>query len=307
MFNLSAVLRPARCCLQEHIYLTGNKRVVCPAMSFKAPERMPSFSAHANAFRAVVHAAVDASEPAPIGARQSSMPAEGSCVGSISRRQSSAPAEDSEQPPASFVTSLRASLQRNASSLRRVDELSPADDSDTDSLADEGGTVRHDNALFDPTAPAVAAAGGDAAADTLDKLPAVGVPEMARSNSSASTGSTGSARKGLAKVRWARAVSQLASKRALEAHEEGRLGSLPTLTAASAAVPQGTVAFCDGRPPLASLFDSAAAQARAAGARRVAVMICGTKPLLDTCLALVAERLSGDVSFEAHYECFGFI
>lgn len=69
----------------------------------------------------------------------------------------------------------------------------------------------------------------------------------------------------------------------------------------------GKIQYHDGRPKLSALFDAVEAEAKIAGCQRVAVLICGNKHLLRNCLRLVGERQKGEVTFEAHYESFGFV
>jgi hypothetical protein len=83
----------------------------------------------------------------------------------------------------------------------------------------------------------------------------------------------------------------------------------PALSAASdsqSADTSGRVQHISGRPVMSSLFRAAAEQAKAVGEDRVAVLVCGNKHVLLSCLDEVQWRQDTQVDFHVHYEAFGF-
>jgi hypothetical protein len=68
----------------------------------------------------------------------------------------------------------------------------------------------------------------------------------------------------------------------------------------------GLVAVTRGRPDMRRTFKDAHAAARLAGDCRVAVLVCGNQGILDGCMRMAADWSHDDVTFECHYEAFGF-
>jgi Ferric reductase NAD binding domain len=65
--------------------------------------------------------------------------------------------------------------------------------------------------------------------------------------------------------------------------------------------------FHSCRPDMAAEFDQVAEEARAAGASRVAVLICGNQGILDGCMKKCAKYSREGIRFDCHYESFGFV
>jgi hypothetical protein len=68
----------------------------------------------------------------------------------------------------------------------------------------------------------------------------------------------------------------------------------------------GRMRYHSGRPNLQAMFDEVEAEARACGERRVALLVCGNKGVLESCLQVARTRMGGGVTFDPHFESFGF-
>ena len=60
-----------------------------------------------------------------------------------------------------------------------------------------------------------------------------------------------------------------------------------------------------GQPNLASLFAEVEAETLALGETRVALLVCGDKGIVNSCLR-VARRRHGPVQFDAHHQTFSW-
>jgi hypothetical protein len=67
----------------------------------------------------------------------------------------------------------------------------------------------------------------------------------------------------------------------------------------------GRMRYHAGRPNLEAMFQEVEDEATALGESRVALLVCGNKGVLESCLRIARMR-QGRVQFDPHYEAFGF-
>lgn len=67
----------------------------------------------------------------------------------------------------------------------------------------------------------------------------------------------------------------------------------------------GRMRYHAGRPNLDAMFQEVEDEAAALGESKVALLVCGNKGVLESCLRIARTR-TGKVHFDPHYEAFGF-
>ena len=75
---------------------------------------------------------------------------------------------------------------------------------------------------------------------------------------------------------------------------------------AAVADARGAVAFHAGRPRLVDLFSQVEQQALQLCEGRVAVLVCGNEAIKDMVLRECSRSRKSGISFDPHYEAFGF-